>query len=109
MTDKHERYLERAACVAMLVLGDIAIAFAAAPPNARCSLFLHLMLGPFQGWFMAVKTHAFPGALGLLLPASMVTLPSLWLYFARGSRAALLWGSLCWFASGWLFSIGIWV
>ena len=99
---------ERLGCGVILVLCNFATALSATP-REKGRLFWHLMLGPFAGWLDAAQAHAFPSALQVVLPATVLSFVPLVVYAVRGSRVLLICGTLSWFVSGWLFCIGLWV
>jgi hypothetical protein len=106
--DRKRVWPERLGCGVALVVCNVATALAAAPKE-KGRLFWHLMLGPFAGWLDAAQAHAFPSALQVVLPATVLTLVPLGIYARRGSRLSLGFGAFAWFVSGWLFCIGLWV
>jgi len=96
--------------VAILAAGNALIAvFSASSLLGGGLLWGGLMLGPLVGWIEAIVRGRLSGALGLLLSALLCVLVPALVYAVNRSTAALGLAALCWFASGWLFVIGIWV
>jgi hypothetical protein len=80
--------------------------------GAHTSIWLVAMMistGPLSGWFLALQSAALPSALELLLPSTILcALPVA--YWLRTRSTVTLWlASAPWVASGYLFSVAIWV
>lgn len=93
------------AIVSVLCAGITALS--PSPIRSPGCTFLELVSGPLGGWIGAVRSSAFPEALGTLVPTTAISIALLWSVVARKSRLAFPWSILTWVASGYLFSIGI--
>lgn len=95
-----------ASAVVVALCGIITVA---SPSRIRppSQTFAELLSGPIGGWIGAVRASAFPEALGLLLPATMLTVGPALLYVLRGSRLFLSCAAVMWVASGYIFAIAI--
>ena len=100
------RFTDIAGCVAVLVVVNLLVAFTATATR-QWPIFTRLMFGPLSGWIGAFESHAYPGALQLLLPATVLTVFPLGVYAVGGYRAALFGGTVFWFISGCVFCLGI--
>lgn len=100
--------LQLLTCLVALVLVNALIALLATRGPQR-GLFAGLMLGPISGWRGAMKMHGFPTALQLLLPATVLWLWPVAAYLRRPSWSTAAAATFAWFASGYLFCVGLWV
>jgi hypothetical protein len=72
--------------------------------------WLLLTLGPIGGWIgVASYPHAMPGALQLLIPATLPCAVPAGIYALRRGAEWLGVTFLAWLACGYLFTIAIWI
>jgi len=68
------------------------------------------MLGPIGGWIgAAMHLHALPGALWLLIPATLASAVPAGIYAIRRAAEWLGVTFLAWLACGYLFAVAIWI
>lgn len=102
-------WVERGLALSWVVIMALILATVAAPDGYRSQLFLHLVRGPIEGWIIAMRERAFPDALFVLVPASMVTFGAAAYHVVRRSRPALVIAMVSWLIAGYLFAVAIWI